>query len=235
MTNGSATIDPIVLRGLSDEYGSWKMICTSRRSAFSSPPAQMRDVAAVEVDLARGRLEQPGDEAGGGALAAPALADDPQRLAPVDGEADPVDRPHGADLALEDDPPGDREVLDEVARLEQRLASAGSESRGAPATPAGRRHGRSAARSRPAAARSRPTPAGRRLVSRQATWWSGARDRHERRVEPRVVGLGVGAPGVEVAAGRPRDQARRAAGDRRSAARRARPRATGSTSSSPHV
>ena len=38
MTNGSEMIEPTVLRGFSDEYGSWKIICISRRSAFSSSP-----------------------------------------------------------------------------------------------------------------------------------------------------------------------------------------------------
>ena len=31
-------IEPIVLRGFSDEYGSWKIICTSRLTAFSAAP-----------------------------------------------------------------------------------------------------------------------------------------------------------------------------------------------------
>ena len=31
-------IVPTVFRGLSDAYGSWKIICMSRRSARSSPP-----------------------------------------------------------------------------------------------------------------------------------------------------------------------------------------------------
>ena len=31
-------IDPIVLRGFSDEYGSWKIICISRLTAFSRAP-----------------------------------------------------------------------------------------------------------------------------------------------------------------------------------------------------
>ena len=30
MANGSEMIEPTVLRGLSDEYGSWKTICISR-------------------------------------------------------------------------------------------------------------------------------------------------------------------------------------------------------------
>jgi len=48
--------------------------------------------------------------------------DDSQRLAAVDVERDAVDRPHGADPPLEDDPLGDGEVLDQVADLDQRLA-----------------------------------------------------------------------------------------------------------------
>ena len=40
-----------VLRGLSEEYGSWKTICTSRRSGFSARRAQVRDVRAVEADV----------------------------------------------------------------------------------------------------------------------------------------------------------------------------------------
>ena len=31
-------IDPTVFRGFSDAYGSWKIICMSRRSARSSSP-----------------------------------------------------------------------------------------------------------------------------------------------------------------------------------------------------
>ena len=54
---------PTVMRGLSDEYGSWKMICISRRSARSSPLVERRDVAAVEAHAARGRLDQAQDAA----------------------------------------------------------------------------------------------------------------------------------------------------------------------------
>src|SRR5262245_29483727 len=32
MRNGAPTIVPIVCRGVNDEYGSWKMICISRRN-----------------------------------------------------------------------------------------------------------------------------------------------------------------------------------------------------------
>ena len=34
--NGSPMIEPTVLRGFSDEYGSWKIICASRRNSISS-------------------------------------------------------------------------------------------------------------------------------------------------------------------------------------------------------
>ena len=45
---------PTVLRGFSDAYGSWKIICMSRRSSRSSPPLQLGDVVAVELDRALG-------------------------------------------------------------------------------------------------------------------------------------------------------------------------------------
>ena len=44
--NGSAMIEPIVLRGFSDEYGSWKIICISRRSGLQLAARQRRDVVA---------------------------------------------------------------------------------------------------------------------------------------------------------------------------------------------
>ena len=43
--SGSPTISPHVMRGLSDEYGSWKTMCISRRSGRSSRRDEMRDVA----------------------------------------------------------------------------------------------------------------------------------------------------------------------------------------------
>ena len=47
MTNGSPMIEPTVLRGFSDEYGSWKIICMSRRSGLSS----LRDRCAMSWPL----------------------------------------------------------------------------------------------------------------------------------------------------------------------------------------
>src|SRR6266511_66234 len=82
-------------------------------------PRETRDVATVEDDLAVGRVEQPHDAAGKGGLAATRLAHDPERLSRLDGEAHAVDRFHGADLLLEDDPARDREVLLDVLDDEQ--------------------------------------------------------------------------------------------------------------------
>ena len=42
MMNGSPMIEPTVLRGFSDEYGSWKIICMSRRSGLSTRAASAR-------------------------------------------------------------------------------------------------------------------------------------------------------------------------------------------------
>ena len=60
------------------------------------------DVDAVELDLARGRLEQPQQRAAEGRLAAAGLADEADRLAAADVEVDAVDRLQLADGALED-------------------------------------------------------------------------------------------------------------------------------------
>ena len=72
---------------------------------------QVGDVPALELDLPAGRVQQLHDRAAGGRLAAAGLADDAQCLAGHDVEGDLLDRPDVADLALEDAPAGDREVL----------------------------------------------------------------------------------------------------------------------------
>ena len=66
-----------------------------------------------------GRVEQPHDAARHRRLAAAGLADDAERLALADAEADAVDRLHRRDLLLEDDPARDREVLLQVLDDEQ--------------------------------------------------------------------------------------------------------------------
>ena len=90
------------------------------------PPLQGGDVGAVEFDAARGRLDQPHDQAAGGGFAAARFADHGQRLALIDVEADIIDRLHGADLALQHDSLGDREMLHQPFDFQDRLAGAGS-------------------------------------------------------------------------------------------------------------
>ena len=79
--NGAPTIVPTVCRGFSDEYGSWKIICMSRRSGRSCALRQVGDVAALEVIRPAGRLQQPDEQPAGGGLAAARLAHQAERLA----------------------------------------------------------------------------------------------------------------------------------------------------------
>ena len=51
-----------------------------------------------------GRLQQPGEQPAGGGLAAAGLADQAERLAPLDVEVEAVDGLHRADLAAEEQP-----------------------------------------------------------------------------------------------------------------------------------
>ena len=86
------------------------------------PPREAGDLAPVEADRARGRLDQLQDRAAERRLAAARLADQAERLAAPDAEADAVDRADLVDLAVDQEPAPDREVLDEVGDLEQRGA-----------------------------------------------------------------------------------------------------------------
>jgi hypothetical protein len=85
-------------------------------------PRQVCDLLARDLDAAARRLEEPVDQARRRRLATACLADDAERLAALDVERDAVHGAHSADLLLEDDPPGDREVLDEVADLHEVVA-----------------------------------------------------------------------------------------------------------------
>ena len=87
------------------------------------PPREAGDLPTLEADRARSWLQQLQHGAAERRLAAARLADQAQRLAPADGEADVIDRSHLVDLAVDQQPALDREVLDEVGDLEQRLAS----------------------------------------------------------------------------------------------------------------
>ena len=115
---GSLMIEPTVIRGSSDEYGSWKMICIRRRSFAQLVLVDRGKVETVEADRSGGWFTQPDDCAPGGALAASRLAHETERLAAADLEADVVDRLDRADRALKHARP-DREVDLEVVDVDQ--------------------------------------------------------------------------------------------------------------------
>src|SRR5688572_8566432 len=72
----------------------------------------MGDVAALEGDLPRCRLQQARQQSGGRALAAPRLADDGERLPAPDREVQPVHRLNGPHLPTQESST-DRKVLDQ--------------------------------------------------------------------------------------------------------------------------
>ena len=80
--------------------------------------AEPDDVDAVEHDLAGGRLEQAQDRPTERRLAAPGLADEPERLASADVEIDAVDGLQVAGRALEE-PLADGEVLLQTSDAQQ--------------------------------------------------------------------------------------------------------------------
>ena len=124
--NGCPMIWPTVWRGFSDEYGSWKMICISRRTRPHLARAQARDVAALEADRARGRLEQLEHQPRRRRLAAARLAHDAERLAPAHAQRDVLDGVHLARVARVKTPGRHGEVLGQVLDLDQRDRRASS-------------------------------------------------------------------------------------------------------------
>src|SRR5262249_62101736 len=80
---------------------------------------QVRDVAAFELDAAVGRLDQAQDRASHGGLAAAGLADQAQRFAFRDLEADAVNR-EDAPGHRSPQPLAQRKLLLEVAYLQPR-------------------------------------------------------------------------------------------------------------------
>ena len=92
--SGVLMMVPTVCRGFSECTGPGRSIWISRRNGRSSRSFSVRDVGALEQDLARGRLQQPGDQPAGGRLAAAGLADQAERLAGLQVEVDPVDGLH---------------------------------------------------------------------------------------------------------------------------------------------
>ena len=95
-----------VLWVLEDHLHVWAQL--SQRFAL-----ECRDVLAAKHHPSRRRRVEAQDDAAGGRLAAAALAHQAERLARIDGEVEPVHRPHGAHPAAEH-APHDREVLGEV-------------------------------------------------------------------------------------------------------------------------
>ena len=101
MRSPSEMLEPICCRGSRLANGSWKMICIRRRIGLELGPRQLRDVLAVEDDAPAGRLDEAQQDAADRGLAAAGLADQAERLAAPDREADVVDRPDLADLAVQ--------------------------------------------------------------------------------------------------------------------------------------
>ena len=84
---------PAVIRGLRLAYGSWKIICIRRRAATHLLPVERGQVDAVDQHATRRRLEQPDDGPSRRRLAAPGLADEPERLAAAHARTRPRPRP----------------------------------------------------------------------------------------------------------------------------------------------
>ena len=144
---------------------------------------------AVEDDLAAGRLVQAQERAADRRLAAPRLADEPERLAALDRERDAVDRLHVADVAVHHDPAPDREPDAEVVDLDERVAH-----QAAP----------------PSRARCHSS-AGTGL--KQRTWWPGSSSLEQRHLLARQLDL-VAAARRERALARRAQHVPRRAGDR---------------------
>ena len=81
----------------------------------------MSILLAVDQELARGRRVDQREDAGERGLAAAALADDGQRLALLDREADALDGMHGP-ARLREQAAADMIVADDVAAFEDDLA-----------------------------------------------------------------------------------------------------------------
>ena len=111
-----------VMRGLSDEYGSWKIICTRRRSAARAlAPAAAWPSTSTSP---RGRLVEADDAAPERRLAAARLADEAERLAARDRSGRRRRRRAARRSCAPAQPAHERrverEVHGEAAHLEQR-------------------------------------------------------------------------------------------------------------------
>ena len=112
--NGSASTSNTGSRGSSEATGSWNTTCRSPRSARRAAAVQRRDVGAEHLDRTRLRGGQLQDLVQRRRLARPGFADDAQRAALLQFEADAVDRTHLADLAAKHHALGQLVGLDQV-------------------------------------------------------------------------------------------------------------------------
>ena len=79
----------IVWRGLSDDIGSWKIICRSRRSGRIAASGRWVMSRPSKRDRAGARLDQPHQRAAERRLAGAGFADDADRLAAADRKSRP--------------------------------------------------------------------------------------------------------------------------------------------------
>ncbi len=93
-SSGSAEMSPTGSRGSSDAIGSWNTTCRSRRIANRSRGRQRRGVRGRARHAARLRRHEVQDLHDRRRLAAAGLADQPERFAFADVEADAVHRVH---------------------------------------------------------------------------------------------------------------------------------------------
>ena len=77
----SATIAASVMRGSSEENGSWNTICVLQAIRRQLAPVERRDLAPLEADRALALLGEPHQRAPDGGLARARLAHHRERLA----------------------------------------------------------------------------------------------------------------------------------------------------------
>ena len=124
ITSGSPTRSPTFMRGSSEACGSWKIICTSRRTARMRIAGEARRFLARDLHRAGERREMH-DGARGGRFAAAAFADQRQGLARHEVEGDLLDRMDALPGAVEESA-FDVEAHDQVAHRQSRLRSSAS-------------------------------------------------------------------------------------------------------------
>ena len=122
--SGSATIAPTRMRGSSEAYGSWKTICISPAQRPQLARGRGVEMSAPVEATACPRSGRAGGRGSGRASSCRSptrrrgRASRPARTS----KRDAVDGVHDRPTSRREEPVADREVLGDVARLEQRLA-----------------------------------------------------------------------------------------------------------------